>query len=74
MYTTCNFIYNHRFTELPEDIYEISTLETLEANDNLIANIDVSLLKKLKRLAILNLANNNIDNVPAELGNLTNIR
>ncbi|XP_043667723.1 leucine-rich repeat-containing protein 40-like [Vespula pensylvanica] len=64
----------NRFTELPEDIYEISTLETLEANDNLIANIDVSLLKKLKRLAILNLANNNIDNVPAELGNLTNIR
>ncbi|XP_035741438.1 leucine-rich repeat-containing protein 40-like isoform X1 [Vespa mandarinia] len=64
----------NRFTELPEHIYEISTLETLMVNDNLIANIDVSSLKKLKRLAILNLANNNIDNVPAELGNLTNIR
>lgn len=44
------------------------------ANDNLITSIDVSSLKKLKRLAILNLANNNINNVPAELGNLTNIR
>ncbi|KAK2578306.1 hypothetical protein KPH14_002582 [Odynerus spinipes] len=64
----------NRFTELPEHIYEISTLETIEANDNLLTKIDASSLKKLKRLAVLNLANNNIDSVPAELGNLTNIR
>ncbi|KAI4492266.1 hypothetical protein M0802_009956 [Mischocyttarus mexicanus] len=64
----------NRFTELPEHIYEISSLETLVANDNMITNIDIPLLKKLKRLAVLNLANNNIDNVPAELGTLTNIR
>ncbi|XP_043489519.1 leucine-rich repeat-containing protein 40-like [Polistes fuscatus] len=64
----------NRFTELPEHIYEISSLETLVVNDNMVTNIDVPSLKKLKKLAILNLANNNIDNVPPELGNLTNIR
>lgn len=64
----------NRFTELPECIYEISSLEIIEANDNLLTKIDVSSLKKLKRLAVLNLANNNIDSVPAELGTLTNIR
>ncbi|XP_015176087.1 PREDICTED: leucine-rich repeat-containing protein 40-like [Polistes dominula] len=64
----------NRFTELPEHIYEISSLETLVINDNMVTNIDVPSLKKLKKLAVLNLANNNIDNVPAELGTLTNIR
>jgi len=63
-----------RFTELPKAIYDIVSLESLIANDNLITKIDVPSLEKLKNLAILNLANNNITHVPPELGNLKNLR
>lgn len=63
-----------RFTELPEAIYDVVSLESLIANDNLIVKIDVSLLEKLKRLAVLNLTNNNIAHLPPELGNLKNLR
>ncbi|XP_012055191.1 PREDICTED: leucine-rich repeat-containing protein 40-like [Atta cephalotes] len=64
----------NRFTELPETIYDVEALESLNANDNQIAKIDVSLLEKLKSLAVLNLTNNNIAHVPPELGNLKNLR
>jgi Leucine-rich repeat (LRR) protein len=63
-----------RFTELPKAIYDIVSLESLIANDNLIMKIDVSSLEKLKNLAILNLSNNNIAYIPPELGNLKNLR
>lgn len=64
----------YRFTDIPEAIYDVVSLESLIANDNVIATIDVSSLEKLKRLAILNLTNNNIAHVPPELGNLKNLR
>ncbi|KAL6444717.1 hypothetical protein ACFW04_002054 [Cataglyphis niger] len=64
----------NRFTDIPEAIYDVVSLESLIANDNVIATIDVSSLEKLKKLAILNLANNNIAHVPPELGNLKNLR
>jgi len=67
-------IFSLRFTELPEAIYDIISLESLIANDNLIMKIDVSSLEKLKNLAILNLSNNNIAHIPPELGNLKNLR
>ncbi|EFN72743.1 Leucine-rich repeat-containing protein 40 [Camponotus floridanus] len=64
----------NRFTEIPEAIYDVISLESLIANDNVIAAIDVSALEKLKKLAVLNLSNNNIAHVPPELGNLKNLR
>ncbi|XP_011689782.1 PREDICTED: leucine-rich repeat-containing protein 40-like [Wasmannia auropunctata] len=64
----------NRFTELPEAIYDVACLECLIANDNQIRKIDVPLLEKLKRLAVLNLTNNNIAHVPPELGNLKHLR
>ncbi|XP_011881577.1 PREDICTED: leucine-rich repeat-containing protein 40-like isoform X2 [Vollenhovia emeryi] len=64
----------NRFTELPEAIYDVVSLESLIVNDNLIMKIDVPLLEKLRRLAVLNLSNNNIAHVPPELGNLQHIR
>ncbi|KAG5323952.1 LRC40 protein, partial [Acromyrmex heyeri] len=64
----------NRFTELPETIYDVEALESLIANDNQIAKIDVPLLEKLKRLVVLNLTNNNIAHIPPELGNLKNLR
>lgn len=71
IYMLCTF---RRFTELPEAIYDVVSLESLIASDNLIVKIDVPLLGKLKRLAVLNLTNNNISHVPPELGNLKNLR
>ncbi|KAG7207977.1 hypothetical protein KM043_009557 [Ampulex compressa] len=64
----------NRYAELPESIYEVTRLEILIANDNAITNIDVINLQKLKNLATLNLANNDIGFVPPELGNLKNLR
>ncbi|XP_032664524.1 leucine-rich repeat-containing protein 40-like isoform X3 [Odontomachus brunneus] len=64
----------NRFEELPETVYDVVSLESLSANDNKIKEIDVTSLQKLKGLAVLNLANNNIAYVPPQLGNLKNIR
>nr|XP_031826969.1 leucine-rich repeat-containing protein 40-like [Nomia melanderi]XP_031826970.1 leucine-rich repeat-containing protein 40-like [Nomia melanderi] len=64
----------NRYKEIPQSIYAIEPLEIFIANDNLITDIDVSSLTKLRKLAILNLANNNIGYVPPELGNIKNLR
>lgn len=63
-----------RFVEIPTCIYEIIHLEILVASDNQIANIDVPALKKLRRLATLDLSNNNIGYVPPELGKLIHLK
>lgn len=62
------------YKEIPESVYDVSSLEILIANDNLITNIDILSLQKLQKLTILNLANNNIGYIPPELGNLKNLR
>ncbi|XP_043249061.1 leucine-rich repeat-containing protein 40-like isoform X2 [Colletes gigas] len=67
-------IYPDKYKEIPESIYDVESLEIFIANDNLISEIDVLSLQKLRKLAILNLANNNIGHVPPELGNLKNLR
>ncbi|CAK9797133.1 Leucine-rich repeat-containing protein 40 [Anthophora plagiata] len=64
----------NRYKEIPESVSDISSLAILIANDNSITDIDVTSLKKLQKLATLNLANNNIGFVPPELGNLKNIK
>ncbi|XP_076239569.1 leucine-rich repeat-containing protein 40 [Calliopsis andreniformis] len=64
----------NRYEQLPESVYDIESLEILIANDNLITDINVLSLEKLRKLAILNFANNNIGYVPPELGNLKNLR
>ncbi|CAL7952316.1 unnamed protein product [Xylocopa violacea] len=64
----------NRFEEVPVSVYDVDSLEILIANNNLITNIDATSLQKLQKLAILNLANNNIGHVPPELGNLKNLR
>ena len=64
----------NRLTEIPECLYQCEKLETLILCGNQIAEIDVPGLKRLERLAILDLQNNNIANVPAELGLMTQLR
>lgn len=49
-------------------------LEILLINDNGIQEISADDFKSLKRIATLDLGNNNINYVPPELGNMTQLR
>ncbi|EDV23314.1 uncharacterized protein TRIADDRAFT_27850 [Trichoplax adhaerens] len=61
---------NNRFAAIPSVIYTLSSLEVLLATDNKIESIDVSGLKQLSELSVLDLQNNDIKEVPPELGTL----
>ena len=64
----------NRFDQVPTCLYGCAKLETIIASDNRITEIDVDGLRKLAKLTILDLGNNNIGSVPPELGTLTTIR
>lgn len=68
-------INNNQFTKFPKCIYELVHLEIILANSCKIEEIDASEsgLGALKRLATLDLSNNNIKSVPPILGNMTQI-
>lgn len=68
-------IANNKFIEFPKCIYELIHVEIIIACDNKIEAIDASDcgLAALKRLATLDLSNNNISHVPPTLGNMTQI-
>jgi Leucine-rich repeat (LRR) protein len=56
------------FTSIPEVVYNLAKLETLFASDNKIALIDIDKLLPMANLANLGLANNEITQVPPQLG------
>ena len=58
----------NRFTVLPPVLYDCSSLETLLASNNQIMVIDVEGFLKLKSLMTLDLSNNDIGQVPPQLG------
>ncbi|XP_052774191.1 leucine-rich repeat-containing protein 40-like [Mya arenaria] len=64
----------NRFTVFPAVLYDLPKLEIVFANDNKIETIDAAGLKKLSDLATLDLQNNNIGNVPPELGLCTQLK
>ncbi|KPU79889.1 uncharacterized protein Dana_GF18150, isoform E [Drosophila ananassae] len=64
---------NNRFQFIPNGIYELQGLEIFIASENHIKQLNVSGLQCMPRLTTLDLRNNDIDNVPPILGNLTNI-
>jgi len=64
----------NRFTTVPPQLYEVTSLEILLASDNQIAEIEVTALARLSRLATLDLRNNSIAHVPARLGTITQLR
>ncbi|KAJ8721607.1 hypothetical protein PYW07_002382 [Mythimna separata] len=69
-------ISNNKFTKIPRCVYDLENLEILLAAENKIEEINVSsdALAKMKKLAVLDLSNNNISTVPPELGHFTHLR
>jgi len=63
-----------RFTKLPSVLYTFPKLEIIFANDNKIETIEADGLKSLPCLATLDLQNNNVAQVPPELGLCTQIK
>lgn len=67
-------VYHFRFTKLPSVLYSFPKLEIIFANDNKVETIEAEGLKKLSALATLDLQNNNVAQVPPELGLCTQIK
>lgn len=64
----------NRFVKMPDVVYTLTRLEIILANDNQIGSIDVTGLKRLSRISTLDLQNNDIGEVPPELGTITTLR
>ncbi|XP_036426167.1 leucine-rich repeat-containing protein 40 isoform X2 [Colossoma macropomum] len=63
-----------RFKAFPDVLYRIVTLETILISNNQVGAIDPVRLKVLDKLSTLDLQNNDIMQVPPELGNCTSLR
>uniref|UniRef100_A0A7N6ACS9 Leucine rich repeat containing 40 n=1 Tax=Anabas testudineus TaxID=64144 RepID=A0A7N6ACS9_ANATE len=64
----------HRFRFFPEVLYHIVTLETVLLGNNQVSAVDPNRLMKLDHLSTLDLSNNDLLNIPPELGLCTNLR
>ena len=64
----------NRITELPVGLYELPILENLFASNNRIQSIDATKIVGMKRLSTLNLQNNDISQLPPELGKAVQIK
>ncbi|XP_062412276.1 leucine-rich repeat-containing protein 40 isoform X1 [Sardina pilchardus] len=64
----------NRFKAFPDVLYKIPTLETILMSNNQVGAVDPIQLKVLEKLSTLDLQNNDIMQVPPELGNCTSLR
>ncbi|NXX04410.1 LRC40 protein, partial [Larus smithsonianus] len=64
----------NRFKVFPSVLYRILALETVLLGNNQVGSIDPLQLKKLDRLGTLDLQNNDLLQVPPELGNCETLR
>ncbi|CAH2311008.1 leucine-rich repeat-containing 40 [Pelobates cultripes] len=64
----------NRFKTFPDVLYRMPTLETILISTNQIGFVDPLQLKKLTKLSTLDLQNNDILQVPPELGNCESLR
>ncbi|XP_006820661.1 leucine-rich repeat-containing protein 40-like [Saccoglossus kowalevskii] len=64
----------NRFKEIPPVLFCLSKLETIIIADNQVAFIDVQGLLRLPMLSTLDLQNNNVSQVPPELGTVESLR
>uniref|UniRef100_A0A8C7Q482 Leucine-rich repeat-containing protein 40 n=1 Tax=Oncorhynchus mykiss TaxID=8022 RepID=A0A8C7Q482_ONCMY len=63
-----------RFKLFPEVLYRVPSLETILISNNQVGAINPLQLKALDKLSTLDLQNNDIMQVPPELGNCTSLR
>lgn len=63
-----------RFKIFPSVLYRIPTLETILLSNNQVGSIDPFQLKKMDKLGTLDLQNNDLLQVPPELGNCETLR
>ncbi|KAM4739595.1 leucine-rich repeat-containing protein 40 [Anableps anableps] len=64
----------NRFSSFPEALYHIVTLETVMLGNNQVGGVDPSRLIKMLNLSTLDLSNNDLRNIPPELGLCTSLR
>ncbi|ELR54685.1 Leucine-rich repeat-containing protein 40 [Bos mutus] len=78
--TSINFSKNQlceipkRFKILPEVLYRIPTLETILISNNHVGSLDPQKMKTMENLITLDLQNNDLLQIPPELGNCVNLR
>ncbi|KAG8507893.1 Leucine-rich repeat-containing protein 40, partial [Galemys pyrenaicus] len=70
---TINLSFN-RFKILPEVLYHIRTLETILISNNQVGSVDPQKMKTMGNLITLDLQNNDLLQIPPELGNCVNLR
>ncbi|KAM4871919.1 leucine-rich repeat-containing protein 40 [Thomomys bottae] len=70
---TINLSFN-RFKIFPEVLYRIYTLETVLISNNQVGSLDPQKLKMMENLITLDLQNNDLLQIPPELGNCVNLR
>ncbi|XP_044054955.1 leucine-rich repeat-containing protein 40 isoform X1 [Siniperca chuatsi] len=71
----CSIILNYnRFKSFPEVLYQIVSLETVLLGNNQVGGVDPCRLIKLVHLSTLDLSNNDLLNIPPELGLCTSLR
>ncbi|EQB78879.1 hypothetical protein CB1_001435027 [Camelus ferus] len=63
-----------RFKILPEVLYRISTLETILISNNQVGSVDPQKMKTMENLITLDLQNNDLLQIPPELGNCVSLR
>uniref|UniRef100_A0A8C5REB6 Leucine-rich repeat-containing protein 40 n=1 Tax=Laticauda laticaudata TaxID=8630 RepID=A0A8C5REB6_LATLA len=68
-----NIAFN-RFKIFPYVLYRIVTLEAILLGNNQIGSLDPQQLKKMEKLSTLDLQNNDLLQIPPELGNCDNLR
>lgn len=64
----------NRFGSIPNPVYRLKHLEILFVNDNHINSLEISNLVQLTSLATLDLQNNDLTQIPPELGNMTQLK
>lgn len=70
---TINLAFN-RFKVFPSVLYHLPALETILLSNNQVGSIDPVQLKGMDKLGTLDLQNNDLLQVPPELGNCENLR
>lgn len=64
----------YRFKIFPNVLYRILTLEAILLGNNQIGSLDPQQLQEMEKLGTLDLQNNDLLQIPPELGNCDNLR